>query len=224
KKKKVDLDEVSQLLDTAKGEVERLDTIIHQFLQAIRPGKPQLVPLDLKTVIVGALNFMRQEIEDRGVEVKCSWPELLPEVRGDANQLKQAFYNILKNSLQAMPHGGRIEIDCSFDPEVVELTFADTGPGIKAEDINMVFEPFRTTKMNGSGLGLMIVERIIREHGAELRVESEVGHGTKFIVRFYRGARRLRMLTDSQQDQDGMLIEAEKIRNEHYDTDASDQD
>ena len=200
--------EAAELVDTAKSEVERLDTIIHQFLHAIRPGRPEMRMLDLKEVIVETLTFMRREIEDRGIAVKCSWPEVLPPVNGDANQLKQAFYNILKNALQAMPHGGSIEIECSFDAELVTLSFADSGSGIRAEDINQVFEPFRTTKKEGSGLGLMIVERIIREHGAELAVESEVGRGTKFIIRFSRNGRRFRLLPEVHQDD--LLVEAKK--------------
>jgi len=188
--------DAAELVDIAKSEVERLDTIIHQFLHAVRPGRPEMHSLDLKELIVETLTFMRREIEDRGIEIKCSWPELLPPVNGDANQLKQAFYNILKNALQAMAHGGEIEIECNFDSELVTLSFADTGSGIRAEDISQVFEPFRTTKKEGSGLGLMIVERIIREHGAELAVESEVGRGTKFIIRFYRNGRRCRLLPE----------------------------
>ncbi len=197
---KVDPADALGLIETAKGEVERLDNIIHQFLNAIRPGRPTMVPTDIKEVIIGALNFMKQEIQDRGIDVKCSWPERIPEVQGDANQLKQAFFNILKNSLQAMPQGGEIEIECHYDTEIMEIIFADTGPGISAENINTVFNPYKTTKAEGTGLGLMIVERIIREHGADLAVESEVGRGTKFIIRFYRQGKRFRMLPESEED------------------------
>ena len=206
--KKFDPEEAAELVNVAKSEVERLDTIIHQFLHAVRPGKPEMQPLEIKDAIVETLNFMRREIEDRGIEIKCSWPEMLPKINGDLNQLKQAFYNILKNSLQAMPHGGAIEIECSYDPDVVELIFADTGPGIRAEDINQVFEPFHTTKKEGTGLGLMIVERIIREHGADLAVESEVGRGTRIILRFYRHGRRIRLLPEVHDDE--LVVEAKK--------------
>lgn len=206
--KKFDREEAADLVNVAKSEVERLDTIIHQFLHAVRPGKPEMQPLEIKDVIVETLNFMRREIEDRGIEIKCSWPEMLPKINGDPNQLKQAFYNILKNSLQAMPHGGAIEIECSYDPDVIELIFADTGPGIRAEDINQVFEPFHTTKKEGTGLGLMIVERIIREHGADLAVESEVGRGTRIILRFYRHGRRIRLLPEVHDEE--LVVEAKK--------------
>jgi signal transduction histidine kinase len=156
--------------------------------------------LDIKECIVEALNFMKQEIQDRSVKVKCSWPDILPKISGDVDQLKQAFYNILKNALQAMPEGGEINISCSFDDEELEITFADNGSGIEAENISSIFEPYYTTKSNGSGLGLMIIERIFREHGAELAIESSPGKGTEFIIRFPRGNRRMRVLPAPDED------------------------
>lgn len=205
---KPDMRDSSRLLETAKNEVERLDNIIHQFLNAIRPGKPRMNPVDVTEVAVGALTFMKQEIQDRGIEVKCSWPERVPTVPGDANQLRQAFYNILKNSLQAMPYGGAIDIECGFDSEMVQMIFSDSGPGIAAENINTVFEPYNSTKKEGSGLGLMIIERIVREHGADLAVESEIGKGTRFIIRFYRHGKRFRMLPEVRDEHD--YIETQK--------------
>jgi len=190
----VDVGELKELLDTSKREVERLDTIITQFLGAIRPTKPIMEPVALKELIVESLNFMKVEIQDRLIEVKCAWPDQLPIISGDANQLKQAFYNILKNGMQAMPQGGAINIECSFDDDYVELVFADTGEGIDAEKLSDIFKPYHTSKETGSGLGLMVIERVVREHGAELSVNSEPDEGTSFIIRFPRHGRRTRFL------------------------------
>lgn len=190
----VDINEAKDLLNISKSEVERLDSIITQFLSALRPAKPDIRTVDIKELIIESLNFMRSEIENRSVKVKCTWPDFLPKIQGDSAQLKQAFYNILKNSMQAMPEGGKIEIHCSFDEDHVKLSFVDTGKGIKPEDIGKIFEPYHSSKKNGSGLGLMIVERIIREHGAELSLDSTPGKGTVFTIRFPLHVKRMRVL------------------------------
>lgn len=187
-------EELKELIDVAKVEVERLDNIITQFLSAVRPAKPEMSPLDLKEVILASLNFMRREIEDRSVEIKCSWPDILPKISGDEAQLKQAFYNILKNALHAMPEGGTIEILCSHDEDFLRLSIGDTGKGISAQEIGKIFEPYHSSKKEGSGLGLMIVERIIREHGAEMAIDSAPGKGTVFSIRFPLCGKRMRVL------------------------------
>ena len=205
---------MKELLDIAKGEVERLDSIVNQFLRAVRPSRPDFAPLDLKELIVESLNFMRHEIEGRSVEVKCAWPDFLPKVNGDADQLKQAFYNLIKNALQAMPDGGSLEINCSAGEDGVRLSFSDTGSGIGAAEISKIFEPYQTTKKEGSGLGLVIVDRIIREHGAELSVDSAVGKGTVFNIHFPPRGRRLRILPAPQQEEfkilDAVALEPKK--------------
>jgi signal transduction histidine kinase len=195
-----DRDDALELLDVAKGEVERLDNIITQFLQAIRPGRPKLMPVDMKTLIIESLTFMRQEIEDRQVNVKCDWPNFLPEVPGDPGQLKQAFYNIIKNAIQAMPDGGSLDIKCSYNDEFVIVSFTDTGTGISRDKLGTVFDPYYTSRKEGSGLGMMIIERIIREHGAHLTLETGEGEGTSFIIRFPRHDKRVRVLPVPKDD------------------------
>ncbi len=190
----VDIEGLNELLDIAKSEVERLDTIINQFLGAIRPTKPNMLAIDLKELLVDALTFMKAEIQNRSVDVKCVWPEQLPSISGDSSQLKQAFYNILKNAMQAMPEGGEINIECTYSDEFIELVFADTGVGISAEKLSDIFKPHHTSKETGSGLGLMVIERVVREHGGELSVNSEPGHGTAFVIKFPREGVRVRYL------------------------------
>ncbi len=188
-------EEALDILQGCKAEVERLDSIIHGFLTAIRPGKPKFAPADVKEIIVEVLNFMRPEIEARLISVKCTWDaEKLPPVTGDAAQLKQAFYNIIRNAVQAMTNGGELTIYAYFDSDNLTVEFADTGKGITAAELGTMFTAFKTNKSGGNGIGLMIIERVCREHGAEFGVVSIPGKGAVFQIRFPRGGRRVRML------------------------------
>jgi signal transduction histidine kinase len=103
-------EEAVKMIRRCESEVERLDSIIHSFLSAIRPGKAKFAPVDLKETVFEVLNFMRPEIEARKVAVKCQWADFMPPVSGDVDQLKQAFYNIIRNAVQAMSNGGTLEI------------------------------------------------------------------------------------------------------------------
>lgn len=213
-KGELDREEAAELVKISKQEVERLDTIINQFLAAVRPAKPAMNQLDIKEVIIESLNFMRYEIENRKVEVKCSWADLIPKISGDEAQLKQAFYNILRNSLQAMPEGGRIVISCIYDENYVEISFGDNGSGIKKDDMKKIFDPYYTTKSKGNGLGLMIIERIIREHGAELNIRSKEGEGTIITVRFPRYGKRMRVLPAAGEEK---LIDIDASKSGNHD-------
>ena len=186
--------EISSMLEVCKSEVERLDSIIHSFLGAIRPGKGVLSPVDLRELVVEVLNFMRPEIEARKVEVKCSWNSPFPPLSGDREQLKQAFYNIIRNAVQAMSNGGTLAIYGYSTAEYLGIEFADTGGGMTPEALRDMFIPFKTTKASGNGIGTMIIERVCREHGAEFGVVTEAERGTVFQIRFPTGARRVRLL------------------------------
>jgi signal transduction histidine kinase len=97
--------------------------------------------------------------------------------------MQQVFVNLAKNAMQAMAKGGTLTVQSGGDSEVVWVSVADTGGGIPSEKLNRIFEPFYTTKKKGTGLGLMIVQRIVRAHGGNIEIESQVGRGTTFRVR-----------------------------------------
>ncbi len=183
-----------EMLKECKHEVERLDSIIHGFLTAIRPGRPVFAPVDLEELVETVLNFMRSEIEARRVEVKCSWATRLPKISGDADQLKQCVYNIVRNAVQAMTNGGELTIFGSADREYLTLEFADTGSGITPEQLSTMFSAFHTTKSGGNGIGTMIIERICREHGVEFGIVSSAGRGSVFQLRFPLSGKRVRLL------------------------------
>ena len=188
------LADAAQEVSEARSEVERLDAIINQFLHALRPGKPVFETLDLKSLVLDSLNFMRQEITDRKIQLEFYWGENVPQIKGDASQLKQAFYNLARNAMQAMPSGGSLTVRCSADDNFVMLSVSDSGCGIKPENMQKIFRPFFTTKNAGTGLGLMIVERIVREHGGSLAVDSRENAGTTFTISLPRRFRLVRGL------------------------------
>jgi two-component system, sporulation sensor kinase E len=194
--------EALEMIDIAKSEVKRLDLIITQFLTAIRPTKPDMEKIDIKLLVLQTLNFIKSELDTREIKVETDLPDALPEILGDQNQIKQAIYNLIKNASQAVSEKGTIVIKCNKSDEYLNLSIADTGCGITANDMNNIFEPYYTKKESGTGLGLMIVERIVREHGAQLAVESDPGKGTIFTIRFPLEFQRLKLLsqpTDNNQ-------------------------
>jgi len=188
---------LERYLGVAKGEITRLDYIITQFLQALRPVPARLAPGDVNQVIRETVDLLRPEIDNRGVTLDLQLATDLPSAPIDAGQIKQALVNLIKNAIQAMTKGGRLTLRTHSVSEGVIITVADTGGGIPQEKINRIFEPFYTTKKKGSGLGLMIVQRIIREHGGRIELESRVNHGTTFRIWLPLRERHPRLLAAS---------------------------
>lgn len=185
---------LAESITICRGEVQRLDGIISNFLEAIRPRPPDLVETNLGEVLAEVLRFQQGEFADRGITVEAETPHAFPPVMADRNQLKQVFFNITKNAMEAMQSPGRLKIKSRADDESVFLLFADDGAGIKQEDLGRLFQPYHTTKSGGHGLGLMIVQRIMREHGGQVGIESKEGIGTLVTLQFPRKDRRVRML------------------------------
>jgi len=173
---------LSQYLEVAKGEINRLDYIITQFLQAIRPAAPQLKLVSLNEIAEKTLDLLKPELTNRGLTVKTRLARRLPAAPVDATQLQQVLVNLIKNAMQAMTRGGTLTLQTGEAAEGVWVSVIDTGGGIPQEQINRIFEPFFTTKKKGTGLGLMIVQRIVRAHGGKIEVESHAGRGTTFRV------------------------------------------
>lgn len=185
---------LAELVGVARTEVERLDTIITQFLRAIRPTKPVLVPEQPTEVLQETLKLMKTEFENRRIVVAVDITDPVPAVHLDRSQIKQVFFNLIKNALEAMPDGGSLKVVFGVGDAYVDISFIDTGKGIAPEELGRVFEPYHTTKTKGSGLGLMIVQRIIEEHGGEIELASKPGEGTCFKIRLPRSERRVRLL------------------------------
>jgi two-component system, sporulation sensor kinase E len=189
-----DADSISESVRVCRDEVERLDGIITHFLEAIRPRPPDLSETNVAEVLAEVLKFQKREFADRGIAVEAETPAALPSVMADRGQLKQVLFNITKNALEAMQPGGRLKIRSRADDDSVYLVFGDSGAGIRQEDLSKLFQPYHTTKPGGHGLGLTIVQRIMRAHGGQVGVESREGLGTVVTLQFPRKDRRVRML------------------------------
>lgn len=187
-------DALAESVSICQEEVKRLDGIITNFLQAIRPQPPDLAETNLAEVLADVLRFQQAELEDRAIVVEAETPADLPLVMADRNQLKQVFFNLTKNAMEAMNPGGHLRIRTRFDDDSVYLLFGDNGAGIRQEDLVRIFEPYHTTKPGGTGLGLAIVRRILRAHGGQVGIESKEGVGTVVTLQFPRKDRRVRML------------------------------
>src|SRR6267142_2366851 len=186
--------ELEQSIDVARSEVNRLDSIVTQFLKAIRPSRPQLRPENVNTIVEEAVRFFAPELQDREIVVKQELRSDLPLLQLDRDQMKQAFDNVIKNSVEAMHRHGTLRIRTDLADTHVIVRFVDTCGCMSAENLSRVFEPYFTTKASGSGLGLLIVRRIVREHGGELSIESSQGRGVTLTIRLPFIDKRIRML------------------------------
>ena len=187
-------DRLAGYLNVAKGEIARLDYIVTQFLEAIRPTPPRKKAVSLNDVVRETLELLRPELENRGQLVEEKLARQLPAAALDPAQIKQVLVNLIKNAMQAMTRGGVLTVQTGSETGGVWVSIADTGPGIPQEQLNRIFEPFFTTKKRGSGLGLMIVHRIVRDHGGLVKLESHAGKGTTFRVWLPLAERQPRLL------------------------------
>lgn len=182
-------------LEVAQSELKRLDVILKQFLSAIRPQRLQREMSSLNEVIEQTAELLRLEVEDRNIEVVFDLEPNLPKLMLDTGQFKQVFYNLIKNAYQAIPAGGgRITISSYMTDMDICASVTDTGTGMSPEMMGTLFEPFRTSKESGTGLGLLIARRIVRDHGGSLRVMSEEGEGTNITIQIPRSERQVRLL------------------------------
>jgi signal transduction histidine kinase len=174
-------------------EVDRLNDVLTNFLSFARPVNPQLTPVDVRAVLTALEGLVSGQARGRRVQVFTSFHSGPSRVMADETLLKQAFLNIMLNALEAMQEGGDLAISTRLGsgvaasgaderPEWLETVFDDTGPGIAEEHLGCIFDPFFTTKKDGTGLGLAITHRIIENHQGTIRVMSQRGKGTTFVI------------------------------------------
>ncbi|MBI4041406.1 MAG: hypothetical protein HY390_06030 [Deltaproteobacteria bacterium] len=170
-----------EFLDIILHEVNRLDGVVHQFLNYAKPLPQQLQTIDLVAILKKALQNQQPEFP-KNIELVTEFDPEPYIILGDPEQLNQVFLNLILNAVQAMPQGGRLKIAAKHQKKQVEITFEDTGEGIEEQDLKNIFMPFFTTKHQGSGLGLPICQKIIRLHQGQLQVESKLHAGTKLTI------------------------------------------
>lgn len=180
--------------ESMRGEIARLDGIVKKFLQALRPVRPELAPGSVAGPLGEMLVTMRPLFETHRVKATLDLPPALPPVMLDSAQMAQVFFNLAKNALEAMKDGGELEITVAPDDDNVNISFRDTGIGMDGAALGRIFASGRTTKSTGSGLGLMLSQRIVRAHGGVIDVASQKGKGSVFTVRLPRLNRRIREL------------------------------
>ena len=170
------------MIKKALAEIERVERLINALLKYSSPTRADFRIGDLNVVANDTALLMRRQCEKQRVSVQIDTGDL-PLFRFDPEKIKQAFLNITRNALDAMQDGGSIHIVTKADTDHVTVTISDNGPGIREEDLPLIFEPFFTRKGAGTGLGLSITQRIIEEHHGEIRVHSSAGAGTSFIIK-----------------------------------------
>ena len=183
-------------LDACLKEVERLDGIVTHFLEAIRPSEPDFRETNLLHLLEETLRGREEEFKARKVNVQVEAGAKDPVVFADPEQIKQAFFNVIGNAIDAMGKKPKLRAITSGDDENVYVQFVDTGVGIAKEDIPRVFEPYYTTKKDGHGIGMMIVYRIMRDHGGDVGIDSKPGAGTVITLRLPRKDRRMHLLEE----------------------------
>jgi signal transduction histidine kinase len=169
------------MLKKALTEIERVERLINSLLNYSSPARAEFRDCDLNMVINDIVLLMRRPAEKQGVRINLEADEL-PVFRFDPEKIKQALLNIVRNSVEALPEGGTIGIKTTTRDNVAVIVISDSGPGISADDLPLIFEPFFTRKGAGTGLGLSITQRIIEEHHGRIRTESDSGCGTSFFL------------------------------------------
>lgn len=167
-------------VDNMQHEITRLTNLLHEFRSVSRRQSLTFHPLNLTAVIQELLTVETPNYTERGVQVEHVMPDDLPHIHADADKLKQVFLNLCKNAVEAMPAGGTLTVRAQNGQGQVSIEVRDTGDGIP-DGVN-IFEPFATTKAEGTGLGLPIVQQIITGHGGTLGYTSTPGQGTTFTV------------------------------------------
>lgn len=175
---------IGNYLDVIDEEIERLNKIVVDFLFAVRPMDTRLESGDLNEILRDLLNFVRFELEQAGIDMVVDLDDGMPPLNLDAKYLKQAILNLIKNAIAAMPEGGMLRVATQLRGDQALLRVSDNGIGMDDEVLAKIFEPYFTTRDFGSGIGLTLVYKVIKEHLGDISVISKEGHGTTFTITF----------------------------------------
>jgi signal transduction histidine kinase len=164
----------------AQTELERLMKTMQRMLDFYRPGAAKVTQVDILELLQHVLSLTSQQLGQRHIEVQANLPDSLPQIFAVSSQIQQIFFNIILNSLDAMPAGGKLMIHAREFENGIEIIFQDTGPGIPEDRRNNIFEPFFSTKEGGTGLGLTVSYNIVTAHGGTLDLLNEHEPGACF--------------------------------------------
>lgn len=172
-------------------ESERLNKSISDFLRFVRPQEKHSVEFDVAANLSETLDLLTNspELTEKHEILR----EIAPSsffIVGDADQIRQVFWNLARNAVQAMPNGGVLAVHTIVENGSYNIIFADSGRGMTAADLSRLFQPFRTNFPSGTGLGMAISYRIVQEHGGKIEVASREGEGTAITVSLPAGKAR----------------------------------
>lgn len=175
--------ELLEPIAAVQREVQRLNRLVDDFLDFARPREFAPSPVDLRSLVESVRTLLEPQAGEAGLRIECRC-QPVPTVIGEADRLRQAVLNLALNAIQATPAGGVVRLEVGESSGQVFIAIEDTGPGIPAALRPRIFEPFYTTKPNGTGLGLPIVCSIVRRHGGNLSIEDNSPSGTRFVMKF----------------------------------------
>lgn len=182
-------------LEIIEEEVERLNSIVVDYLFAVKPLDTTLSPSSINRVVEELAEFVHVELDEKSIELEMNLAEDIPCLALDDKLMKQVLLNLVKNAEGAMETGGKISLETHRDGDSVRLVVRDNGQGIADEQLTKIFEPYFTTKDNGTGLGLTLVYKIIKEHGGDIEVQSKLHQGSSFIIYLPIPQKEQRLLT-----------------------------
>ncbi len=171
-----------KLADDIASGLRSIEVITSNLLALARPIRPSFQEVDISRLLEEVITFAIYAIEENGIKLIRDYPECGLICHVDPEQIKQVALNLILNAIQAMPEGGVLRISASRSNGRIKLEFEDTGVGIPQEHLDKIFNPFFSTKSTGTGLGLYTVDKILRAHGASIRVKSQEGVGTCFLI------------------------------------------
>jgi signal transduction histidine kinase len=191
---------LDKYIGVVNEEIDRLNRIVVDFLFAVRPMNMDFREGNINSLIEELSDFVRYELEESNINCVLELEKDLPRTGFDERYMKQALLNLIKNAQAAMENGGTLTIKTEFKDGQIDILVMDTGSGISDANLSKIFEPYFTTKETGSGLGLTLVFKIIREHRGEITVKSKEGQGTRFKITLPIPQKERRLITYEEKE------------------------
>ncbi|MEH7223545.1 ATP-binding protein [Bacillus sp. JJ1566] len=173
-----------QYVNTILDEIDRINFIVSEFMVFAKPHQVYFSDCNLTDILKSVIKFLEPEAILKNINIDYHFPTEEILIPGEKNQLKQVFLNLMKNSIEAMPNGGKIDLAIEMTPQTIFITLKDDGVGMNVEQVEKLGEPFFTTKQDGNGLGLMVSYKIIQNHKGSITVNSQLNEGTSFLITF----------------------------------------
>jgi two-component system, NtrC family, sensor histidine kinase HydH len=172
----------AEKLALIEEEAKRLESMLEEVRDFTRPAAPKMTAQDLNATVWDTVMLLETSLTSRGVTLRTNLDVTLPPTVHDPSQIRQVLINLIKNAAEAMPSGGLVVVSTRLNRSMAEVEVRDDGPGLSPDQSKLVFNPFYTTKERGTGLGLPVCDRIIHDHGGDIRLDSTTGKGCSFVI------------------------------------------